>query len=209
MEPNPTQRPAMSSTLQQAGLDDTPLSRPGLELAETGGLSVLRLHTLEDAAGLAARLEPAGLTLPLNTNAAAGTDPAVLCLRPGEWLLLSESAAPAALLERVRGRTDERLTTALDVSDGFGAFRLRGPAAPWLLGKVAGLDFLSGVAHGQHAARTRIGDIPVILHLRPGAADAPCFDLLADRSCAPYLWQWLAGAAEHAEELFAAHGAIA
>ena len=101
------------------------------------------------------------------------------------------------------------MTALHDLSDGLGAFRLAGPASPWLLGKLSGLDFLAGISSGQHGARTRIGEVAVVLHFRPEPDGTPRFDLVFDRSVARYLWDLLNDAAPHAGELYAAHGAAA
>jgi len=180
---------------------------PSLALSEVPEMTVLRLHSLEDTASLASGLQEAGIELPAHTNAASGDDPAVLCLRPGEWLLLSQSATPAELFERLRPRIDSALTALLDVSDGLGIFRLSGAAAPWVLAKLSGLDFLAGVTGGQHAARTRMADIAVVVHFNPAPGGAPRFDLVFDRSVAKYFRDLLSDAAPHAAELLDAHGA--
>lgn len=183
--------------------------RPSLALSEVADMTMLRLHSLEDIAALASGLQEIGIELPTETNAADGDDPAVLCLRPGEWLVLSESATPTELLERLRPRIDCALTALLDVSDGLGLFRLSGAAAPWVLAKLSGLDFLAGVSEGQHAARTRMADIAVVVHYHPAPGAAPRFDLVFDRSVATYFRDLLRDAAPHAEELLHAHGAAA
>jgi heterotetrameric sarcosine oxidase gamma subunit len=202
-------RGAPAGVLQQAGVNTGGLQTPLLELREMVNMALLRLHSLQDSADLAESLAAANVNLPLHANEASGQDPATLCLRPGEWLLASEQAAPDELLDRLRPHVDPSLTVLLDNSDGLGVFRLSGPAAPWLLGKLSGLDFLSGVSEAQHAARTRMADIAVVLHCRPAPDGSPVFDLLFDRSVARYLWGLLVDAAPHAEELFTTHGAVA
>jgi len=192
--------------LQQAGVRNTRLEYPDLVLDEVANLTLLRLHSLDRPAALAGALAEARIDLPLETNAATGRNPAVLCLRPGEWLLLDAGDDGAGLIARVASRLDPRRTALIDVSDGLGVFRLTGAAAPWLLGKLSGLDFLAGVGTGQHAARTRLGDIAVVLHYRPDADTSPRFDLLFDRSMAGYLWDLLNDAAPHAGELHTVHG---
>jgi heterotetrameric sarcosine oxidase gamma subunit len=199
-------RDPLPSPLQQAGVTAEFADRPSLALSEVPDMTVLRLHSLEDAASLASGLQEVGMELPADTNAASGDDPAALCLRPGEWLLLSQSATPAELFERLRPRIDSALTALLDVSDGLGIFRLSGAAAPWVLAKLSGLDFVAGVSGGQHAARTRMADIAVVVHFNPAPGGAPRFDLVFDRSVARYFWDLLNDAAPHAEELLIEHG---
>lgn len=193
--------------LRQAGVRDTRLERRDLVLREMADLTLLRLHSLEEPAALAAGLAEAGIDLPLETNAATGRNPAVICLRPNEWLLLGGSNDADGLLARVARRLDPRRTALIDVSDGLGVFRLTGAAAPWLLAKLSGLDFLAGVATGQHAARTRLGEIAVVVHYHPDPDEAPRVNLVFDRSVARYLWDLLNDAAPHAGELHAVHGA--
>ena len=203
-------RPAPApSALRQAGVAASPLEQPHLDLREWADPSLLRLHSLEEPGELAARLADAGITLPPDTNGAAGDDPAALCLRPGEWLLIGGEWPVAEWIAQLEPRLDPSRTALVDLSDGLGAFRLRGTAAPWLLGKLGGLDFLAGIRSGQHGARTRIGEIAVVLHFRPGPEGEPCFDLLFDRSVAKYLWDLLNDAAPHAAELYDTHGAAA
>jgi heterotetrameric sarcosine oxidase gamma subunit len=203
-------QPAAGPTpLRQAGVEAVALSGAELSLREVADPLVLRLHSLEEPEALAAGLAGEGIELPLDTNAAAGQDPSVLCLRPGEWLLVGGGGAPGQLAERVGRHLDPTLTALLDLSDGLGVFRLTGAAAPWLLAKLSGLDFLAGVKAGRHGARTRMGEIAVVLLFRPGPDGAPCFDLIFDRSVAKYLWDLLNEAAPHAGELYAAHGAAA
>ena len=195
--------------LQQAGVSDTALERRHLTLREAPDMTLLRLHSLERPEALAAGLAQAGIVLPLEANAASGHHPAVLCLRPGEWLLLDDSRPAARLRERIEPWLDGALTTLLDLSDGLAVLRLQGPASPWLLGKLCGLDALAGISAGQHGARTRMGDIAVVLHFRPDSDGSPRFDLVFDRSVVKYLWTLLTDAAPHAGELYRAHGAAA
>lgn len=211
MNPAPRENPPvpLPSALSQAGAAGTPLEGPDFTLRELADLALLRLHSLEDPAELAGGMAQSGVTLPLDTNGAAGDAPAAVCLRPGEWLLLDQSRPASELIERIRGRLDPSLTALHDLSDGLGAFRLAGPASPWLLGKLSGLDFLAGISSGQHGARTRIGEVAVVLHFRPEPDGTPRFDLVFDRSVAHYLWDLLNDAAPHAGELYAAHGAAA
>lgn len=201
--------PTESAALQQSGVTDTVLDGQELSLREVPDMTLLRLHSLEEPATLAASLAQAGIVLPLDANAASGGDPAALCLRPGEWLLLDGSQPAAGLLERIAPRLDTALSALLDVSDGLGVFRLTGAASPWLLVKLCGLDALAGVSTGQHGARTRMGDVAVVLHYCPDPDRSPRFDLVFDRSIAKYLWELLNDAAPHAEDLYRAHGTAA
>jgi heterotetrameric sarcosine oxidase gamma subunit len=207
----PENLPAQGPTpLRQAGLDATRLEGRELVLEEVAHPAVLRLHTLEEISALRGRLAEVGIDLPLDTNAAAGRDPSALCLRPGEWLLTDHRRAGDELIARASPVVDPGLTALLDVSDGLGMFELTGAAAPWLLAKLCCPDVLAGVSAGkQHCARTRMGDVSVVLHFRPDPGGEPEFDLVFDRSVAKYLWDLLSDAAPHAGELYNLHGAAA
>jgi heterotetrameric sarcosine oxidase gamma subunit len=166
-----------------------------LHLAERSGATLLRVHSLRDPPG-----EEAAFTgWPVRTGNCLDGDPAVLCLRPREWLLLGEGTDPDGLLDRVLSAADPSTTAVYAQPDGLGVFRLSGTAAPWLLAKLSGLDFLAGIAGGPHCARTRMGHVAVVVHYR-GEHDG-AFDLVVDRSLARYLWELLIDSAPHAEEL--------
>ncbi|MGD8357493.1 MAG: hypothetical protein PVG42_05485, partial [Lysobacterales bacterium] len=62
---------------------------------------------------------------------------------------------------------------------------------------------------GRQATRTRFADIGVVVHAHPGKGGERQFDLVFDRSVAPYLWGLLKDAAPHARELTERHGSAA
>lgn len=166
-----------------------------LYLAERPGAALLRVHSLHDVPGAAT--EFAGW--PQRTGECLQGDPAVLCLRPREWLLLGEAPDADTLFERIAGAAEAATTAVYDQSDGLAVLRLGGPAAPWLLAKLGSLDFVGGAAGPAHCARTRMGHIAVVVYFR-GRADGE-FDLVVDRSLARYLWELLTDSAPHAGEL--------
>jgi len=207
-----------STALQQAGMVGAPFHSDTLELKEVTGVTILRLHSLEPAGHLAAALESHGIELPFQPNHCTGNEPAVLCLRPNEWLLYSERFSPECLIKRLRPAIDPTQTTLLNNSDGLAVFRLSGAGAPWLLSKLNGLDYLAGSlvndssggssSHGQHCTTTRMAHAAVAVHYhQPGGEDTPfLFDLLFDRSLARYLWELLIASANHADDLAKEYG---
>lgn len=204
--------PTSNTKNPQAARPDLPAPGPlepfrtaSLDLQEAPPAGLLRLHAL-DAKQVRRRLAAAGLDLPANTGQRTGADPSALCLRPGEWLLLSARRSAEDLAQELEGPLAGAVASVLDASDACRLFRLRGAAAPWLLGKLSGLDFLAGVGEAAHGTRTRLADIPVVLGYDPADPDGPRFDLVVDRSLARYLWARLVDAAPHAEELYATHG---
>jgi heterotetrameric sarcosine oxidase gamma subunit len=195
------------TALQQAGMDSPAFRSVTLCLEEMQGTSMVRLHSLQEQPLQDGFL----LDLPAVTGTCNGEDPVALCLRPGEWLLLSESNPARSLVQSLETITDPEQTSVLDSSDGLARFRLSGPGSPWLLGKLSCLDFLSGPGQGTHCARTKMGHVAVIVHyhqpLLPQYGGKFVFDLIFDRSIAKYLWSLLTESAGHADELTEKHGA--
>jgi heterotetrameric sarcosine oxidase gamma subunit len=202
---------AAFSPLQQAGITGTEFRSANLLLRELPDTRLLRLRSLQPELTTAA-LRDLGLDLPSSTGGSAGIDPAILCLRPNEWLVYSSSGTPGGLLDRVQARLNGAQpeggvsghTAALDMSDGLAVLQLGGAAAPWLLAKLSSLDFLGARETGQHCARTRMGQVAVVVNYHPLAASSTEFvyDLILDRSIARYLWELLLHAASHAEEMY-------
>jgi len=190
------------SALQQAGFNCLEFSSDSLEMKEISGASIVRLHSLQDAQ----QLNSGQLDLPEKTGQCSGSNPAALCLRPREWLLVSEAAKPAELLEQVQNNIDPAQTAVYDNSDGLAIFRLSGNGAAWLLSKLSGLDYLAGTATGGHCTRTKMGKIAVVVHYHQAGDDQFVFDLIFDRSLAKYLWDLLSESAPHADDLALAFG---
>lgn len=188
----------MKSSLRQAGIKEKHHRSATLELSEQRDVSLLRLHSLLD--------EPApGLELPARTGQVQGIDPAVLCLRPREWLFISQGEPTDALMERVCGLMDPALNRIHDCSSGLAVFRLSGRGAPWLLGKLSGLDFQAGGEAKPRCASTRMAHTSTVVHFLNPAPELR-FDLIFDRSFARYLWELLIASAPHADELADAFG---
>jgi heterotetrameric sarcosine oxidase gamma subunit len=184
-----------ASALQQAGVEATTFECQTLALEEVTGMSITRLRS----AGVPADLPP-------ETGQCAGNDPTVLCLRPGEWLSVSEFLSQEELAARMTAEAGDECTTIHDCSHGLAVFRLRGKGSPWLLGKLSGLDYLAGVNKGAHCARSRMGHISVLVHYRAFGEGTFGFDLVLDRSYARYFWELLIESAAHADDLAIAYG---
>jgi len=183
----------MPATLQQAGIDCLEFSSDSLAMKELTGASIVRVHSLQDV-------------LQLDTGQCSGNDPVTLCLRPKEWLLISETSSPGELMNNVQGKFEAEHTSVNGNSDGLAIFRLSGPGAPWLLSKLSGLDYLAGTAAGEHCARTKMGHVAAIVHYHQTNEEQFVFDLVVDRSFARYLWELLCESAAHADDLALAFG---
>jgi heterotetrameric sarcosine oxidase gamma subunit len=195
------------TALQQAGIEARTFETVTLRIEEVNDVSFVRLHSLQERPLTGNPV----LTLPEVTGTCSGDDPVALCLRPGEWLLLSETAPARSLVQSFEPLTDPETTAVLDGSDGLAMFRLSGPGSPWLLSKLSCLDFPGGQEHGAHCARTKMGHVAVIVHYHqphvPQHGEKFVFDLIFDRSIAQYLWLLLTESAGHADELTKKHGA--
>ena len=192
----------IASALQQAGINCLGFSSDSLEMEEISGASIVRIHSLQDAR----QLNSGQLELPEKTGQCSGSNPAALCLRPREWLLISDVAEPVELLAYTKNNLGPERTAIYDNSDGLAIFRLSGSGAPWLLSKLSGLDFLAGTAAGEHCTRTRMGKTAVVIHYHQAEEDQFVFDLVFDRSVAKYLWDLLSQSAPHADDLALAFG---
>ena len=190
------------SALRQAGIAETEFSTGTLNLREVAGASFVRMHSLEDRAPAG----PALIDLPEKTGQCKGQNPAVLCLRPREWLFFSETTGPGELLHHVIGAVDPAQTVVWNQSDGLALFRVSGEAGAWLLCKLSGLDYPAAATYGRHCATTRMGQIAVIVHYHQAEIEDFVFDLILDRSFAPYLWKLLRESAPHADELHGTFG---
>ena len=190
------------SALRQAGLSETEFSIGSLDVREVAGASLVRMHSLENLAQAASTL----IDLPVHTGQCKGGNPSILCLRPREWMFISETTGPGELLHHVMGTVDPAQTAVSNQSDGLAILRLSSAASAWLLCKLSGLDYLAAATFGLHCASTRIGQIAVIVHYHQAEGEDFIFDLILDRSLAPYLWNLLRESAPHADELHGAFG---
>jgi heterotetrameric sarcosine oxidase gamma subunit len=178
------------------------VSSDTLEIEELASVAIVRVHSLPEPQKPA----PLPINLPAKTGHCSGDNPVALCLRPGEWLLVSESTEPSGLLQHAGSIIDPKRTAVTDNSDALTVFRLSGNGAPWLLSKLSSLDYRAGVASGEHCARTRMGHIAVVVHYHE-VDDGPfVFDLVFDRSLSEYLGDLLAASAPHADDLANAYG---
>ena len=198
------------SALAQAGVSMRRWDGSMLQLDELQGFTLARLICAGPTAELAAACTGSGVTLPLAVNGRGGRDPAALCLAPGEWLFSSTTLDFERLAGRLQPALAGRTCLLLDQSAAYGAFRITGAAAPWLLQKFCGLDLATAIAGGPHCSQTRLDQAAVILHYHePDGGGRYVFDLLFERSLARYLWQALLFSAPHAEELLSRYGAPA
>lgn len=186
----------LRSALGQAGAGQPGFSVDGLSFREIDSRAIACIRSLPSSAKNGSL--PEGL--PRTTGACVGGDPTILCLRPGEWLAVSQGSEPAELLADVSARFVSDTVACRDYSDALTLFRLEGSAAPWLLRKHCGLDIPVERVVDPHCTRTRFAQASVLVHYYVNTS-APAYDVYIDRSLASYLWNLLADSTGHALEL--------
>lgn len=138
-------------------------------------------------AGALAPITLDGKRLPHQIGSVSGADTRVLCVRPDEWLLISTQSS-ATVYEQIVAQAAQQSLAVVDLSDGYGAFSIRGLKAREVLSKSCGLDLHPQSFPQGRCARTRFAQIPIILECI-GAQDA--FEITAARSYLQYLEDWL------------------
>ena len=179
-----------------------PFKSDSLQMQVIPATAMVRVHSLHDLQ----QLITIQLKLPEKTGQCCGSDPAALCLRPNEWLIVSETTDSKDLLQQVQFNVDLQNTSVFDNSDGLCVIRLSGRGAAWLLSKLSGLDYLAGTATGSHCARTKIGHVTAVVYFHQANGSSFVFDLIFDRSVEKYLWDLLSESAPHADDLAHAFG---
>jgi len=153
--------------------------------------AVLHLRLSARALPGAGDIRIAGQPLPQAPNSWSGDDPVICCVAPDTWLLLSALHGPAELEAAVHAGRADRLCTIVDLSDAHAALALEGPDATAILARGCGLG-LSESGFGPDACtNTRFAQLPVLLR----RAARQRFELIADRSVAQYLVDWIEDAA--------------
>lgn len=110
---------------------------------------------------------------------------ALVSTAPGQWLVLSDADAPAALVARLAEALGASGATCLDLSHARTVVRASGPELRALLAKGCALD-LEAFAAGD-AAATRLGPFTVLLRF---TEDDAC-EIHVFRSFGLALWEWL------------------
>lgn len=214
--PAPTRRGALAfhPTALPARPDAGAGAGTGLRLSE-------RLHTAKlilrgdpgDPGFLDAVAAVAGSRPPLAPNSVAEAGAlALLWLGPDEWLLHGpdgdETALHAALTAGFSGRhaapghaapghaasghAASCHASVVDVTDNSTLLLLEGPAVRFVLAKGCPLDLHPSAFAPGRCAQTLVGQVPVTLWQQTEDR----FALLARRSFAPFLWDWLVDTGE-------------
>jgi sarcosine oxidase subunit gamma len=117
---------------------------------------------------------------------AAGEEPRLLWLAPGEWAIVSLSQ-DTTLTERLTDACRGQLAHVADLMEGWAGFEISGGGARDLLAAGCSLDLHPRVFPDNGCARSLLAGIPAVIDRRGDA-----FHLHVDRSHARHLRSWLA-----------------
>ena len=136
--------------------------------------------------------ETLGMALPKANTWVAASGATVLWQAYDEWLLVTPDGREQALAGALRKALSSTHHAITDVSDLRVAFSLRGPHARDVLQKGCAVDLHPRAFGAGSCVTAALARIRVTLR----QTDAmPAYELLAERSYAPYLRDWLADAA--------------
>jgi sarcosine oxidase subunit gamma len=139
-----------------------------------------------------AQLSFGGCELPSEVGATRPGPIRVLCLAPGEWLLVSQKPWISSFQRHVVPGLSSLGLTAIDVSAGFAIVRVCGSAARDMLSKGCALDLERQAFTAGQCARTRFAQIQLTIDC---IEDPGTLDLYVGRSYLRYLIDWLEDAA--------------
>jgi sarcosine oxidase subunit gamma len=138
----------------------------------------------------------AGRQLPLQVGATLPASPRVLCVGPGEWLVVSYARQALELREDIEPALSRQGLVLVDLTHGLSGLDVRGSAAREVLSKGSGLDFHPRSFPVDRCARTRLAQIPVVIDCLDAS---PRFELYVARSYFQYLHSWIFDAASEFE----------
>jgi sarcosine oxidase subunit gamma len=150
-----------------------------VQITAVSGRRLLRLKCW--LAGSATGGKPvaiAGQVLPSQVGATASESVHVLCVGPGDWLIVSEQLDPF-VRERVESDAEQQGIAIVELTDGLATVDVRGPGVRDLLSKGCGLDW-----HQRYFPTVVIESLD----------EPPRFELTVARSYSRYLHAWLTDA---------------
>ena len=159
-----------------------------LRLAVLPARTILRLQ-LAVSARKPGKVRITGQRLPEAMNSFIGENPVVARIAPDSWLFIAAWHAGPALMAALRAACARQAFALTDLSDAQVTLAVEGSRAIPVLLRGCGIDFETLGADA--CLRTRFAQLPVVL--RRAAADR--FELMADRTVAKWLFDWLQDAA--------------
>src|SRR4051812_8511189 len=105
----------------------------------------------------------AGQELPSQVGGILQGPMRVLCLGPGDWLIVSHEHTGSSMRAHFAPDLSEQGLALVDLTDGLAALEVSGSAAREVLSKGCGLDFHPRSFPPGRCARTRFAQIPVVI----------------------------------------------
>jgi len=127
------------------------------------------------------------LSLPDTLRSSESNGCAALWIGPDQWLLASERESARKLIDRCAARLGETLHLAVDVTAALHCVRLSGSRTRTLLAMGSGLDWSNAATPAGYSSRTRLAQIPAIVHV----LEANRIDVYVDRSHREYIERWV------------------
>lgn len=168
------------------------VSGTAIQITPLSGRTVLRLKCW--LAGSVTGGKPvalAGQVLPSQVGETVSESAHVLCVGPGDWLIVSDEPA-SGVRERVGSDVAQQGIAIVELTDGLASVELRGPGVREVLSKGCALDWHPRHFPAGRCARTRFAQVPVVIECLD---DSPRFELTVARSYFRYLHAWLTDAA--------------
>jgi sarcosine oxidase subunit gamma len=165
----------------------------GVQIAAVGERALLRLKSwLPECTPGGRPVVLAGQEMPSRVGAVMSGLMHVLCVGPGEWLIIAPEEQGTSLRQRIAPDLVNFGLVLVDLSVGVAALAVQGPVARELLSKGCGLDLHPRSFPAGRCARTRFAQVRVIIECLDGS---PRFELYVARSYFQYLHSWLLDAA--------------
>jgi sarcosine oxidase subunit gamma len=159
------------------------LNSAGFRLIERTQRTIVRVQSLSSAVSHQGLQQPPG--------AKSGGDVRVLCIAPGDWLLVSDNLPAANLQEQLQNDPSAAGQAIVDVTHSYGILEVSGHGARDVLAKGCGVDLHPDRFARGLCTRTRLAKIAVVID----CLDEHGFDLYVSRSYSAYLQSWLQDAA--------------
>lgn len=134
----------------------------------------------------------AGRELPTEVGGRLRGPIRVLCVGPGEWLMVSHQHHFMVVRDHVAADLTKYGLALVDLTQALAGLELRGPKARDLLSKGCGLDFHPESFPPGRCARTRFANVPMVIESRE---EESRFELFVGRSYLAYVQAWLEDAA--------------
>lgn len=137
--------------------------------------------------------EAVGAPWPSAVGAVAEGHCRVLCIGPTDWIVVSSGVAADRALEALQMLAPSTQSSVIEVTDALPHARLQGPDVRDVLSQGCGLDLHPSAFQIGQCARTRLAQVPAILHC---VDDVSSFDCYVSRSYWAHLASWLKDAAQ-------------